>query len=190
MRKVNAVVSSKSRRSCCAIALLANLLACDASVGPRQRKETETATKDASIQPALALCISGGATAVAGEHYGIHLTFSNGVEPQYIIVPLHDEDWEFEVKDARGQPARALSAMSSPSGLPKVRTVWLGRHSSWSVQLMVTFTQADTFEVGVHYPGTVVQEYLDRSSTVPQGTFQLELRSNRLQVEVRPGKNQ
>jgi hypothetical protein len=54
---------------------------------------------------------------------------------------------------------------------------------------MVTFTQAGAFEVGVHYPGTVVQEYINRSSTVPDGTFQLELRSNRLLVEVRPGKS-
>ena len=34
--------------------------------------------------------------AIAGEHYCLELTLTNSAEPKFIIVPLHDEDWEFE----------------------------------------------------------------------------------------------
>jgi hypothetical protein len=112
---------------------------------------------------------------------------TNDDGPRFIIVPLQDESWEFEVKDDTGRRVRALTAMLSPSGLPKVRTVWLGRQSSWSVQLQLKFTQAGVFQIGVHYPGTEVQEYLSRSTAVPDGTFQEKRTSNWLRIEVRPG---
>ncbi len=112
------------------------------------------------------------------------LTLKNRGQEKHVIVPLHDEDWELDVRDENGRAVRALASMSAPSGRPKIRSVWLGRRSSWSIPLDLEFVRTGSFQVMVKYPGSVIQEYLDTAENIPQDVCSDRIESNVVRVKV------